>query len=347
MKKTTIEIPDPLFLKAEIRAARDGLSMRDLFLRALFFLIFVILITACAAPTSVPPTATLTPMTPIATLEPSPTATPPAPTEGAGSVELQPQTVGCLHPEDVETWCAGLEPKDPHGLWQMAIDALVDGPANAEYWANTLGKTAPTHEEKLAWLTTNDYFLPAVSPNGTDFLVLSSANGGKYGEFRVNKPLKMAGGASIIDIPYVVLSPDTFQSNAGGIKDWYLKMINSHRGSNLIGSNNIYSPGEALGIVFDGEKFVFVGGSGRIPDNADPGKIKLTIGGNGVEPTNIFSSLYRGYWFAVTTYTADDLNLKNSSGIHPEMGIVTPISRDVMENPAMMSEEDAIFRKAE
>ena len=35
MKKTTIEIPDPLFLKAKIRAARDGLSMRDLFLRAL------------------------------------------------------------------------------------------------------------------------------------------------------------------------------------------------------------------------------------------------------------------------------------------------------------------------
>ena len=36
---------------------------------------------ACAAPTAVPPTATLTPMPPTATLEPSPTATQPAPTE--------------------------------------------------------------------------------------------------------------------------------------------------------------------------------------------------------------------------------------------------------------------------
>ena len=35
MKKTTIEIPDPLFRKAKVRAARDGLTMRDLFLRAL------------------------------------------------------------------------------------------------------------------------------------------------------------------------------------------------------------------------------------------------------------------------------------------------------------------------
>ena len=58
--------------------------------RAPFFLIFAILITACAAPTSVPPTATLTPMTPIATLEPSPTATPPAPTEGAATATAEP-----------------------------------------------------------------------------------------------------------------------------------------------------------------------------------------------------------------------------------------------------------------
>ena len=46
--------------------------------RAPFFLIFAILITACAAPTSVPPTAMLMPMTLTATLEPSPTATPEA-----------------------------------------------------------------------------------------------------------------------------------------------------------------------------------------------------------------------------------------------------------------------------
>ena len=65
--------------------------------RAPFFLIFAILITACAAPTSVPPTATLTPMTPIATLEPSPTATPPAPTAGAtfGVDENGQVTIGC------------------------------------------------------------------------------------------------------------------------------------------------------------------------------------------------------------------------------------------------------------
>jgi len=96
MKKTTIEIPDPLFLKAKIRAARDGLSMRDLFLRAPFFLIFAILITACAAPTAVPPTATLTPMTPTATLEPSPTATQPAPREGVGTATPEAVNVATM-----------------------------------------------------------------------------------------------------------------------------------------------------------------------------------------------------------------------------------------------------------
>ena len=62
-------------------------------MRGPFFLIFAILITACAAPTSVPPTATLTPMTPIATLEPSPTATPPAPTEWAVVPTATPESL--------------------------------------------------------------------------------------------------------------------------------------------------------------------------------------------------------------------------------------------------------------
>ena len=33
--KTTIEIPDSLFRRVKTRAAQDGLSMRDLFIRAL------------------------------------------------------------------------------------------------------------------------------------------------------------------------------------------------------------------------------------------------------------------------------------------------------------------------
>jgi hypothetical protein len=33
--KTTIEIPDPLFRQAKARAAMEGLSLRDLFLRGL------------------------------------------------------------------------------------------------------------------------------------------------------------------------------------------------------------------------------------------------------------------------------------------------------------------------
>ncbi len=33
--KTTIEIPEPLFRQAKARAALDGLSLRDLFLRGL------------------------------------------------------------------------------------------------------------------------------------------------------------------------------------------------------------------------------------------------------------------------------------------------------------------------
>ena len=33
--KTTIEIPDPLFRQAKARAAMDGLTLRDLFVRGL------------------------------------------------------------------------------------------------------------------------------------------------------------------------------------------------------------------------------------------------------------------------------------------------------------------------
>jgi hypothetical protein len=50
-----------------------------------------------------------------ATTTPEVTATSaPSSTPEARTVELHPQTVGCLHPENIETWCAGLEPKDPH-----------------------------------------------------------------------------------------------------------------------------------------------------------------------------------------------------------------------------------------
>lgn len=72
---------------------------------ASFLLVF--LFTACAAPTAVPPTATLTPMPPTATLEPSPTATQPAPTEGVGTATpTLPPTPESLLPLDftVANW---------------------------------------------------------------------------------------------------------------------------------------------------------------------------------------------------------------------------------------------------
>ena len=133
MKKTTIEIPDPLFLKAKIRAARDGLSMRDLFLRAPFFLIFAILITACAAPTAVPPTATLTPMTPTATLEPSPTATPPAPTEWAVVPTATPE----LLPADVLATLQGQDYTTVDSDGNGVIDKIVAPNGDTLYQLNS------------------------------------------------------------------------------------------------------------------------------------------------------------------------------------------------------------------
>ena len=64
-------------------------------MKPFFLLALIFLISACAAPAAVPPTATLTPMMPTATLEPSPTATQPAPTEGVGTAtpELLPADV--------------------------------------------------------------------------------------------------------------------------------------------------------------------------------------------------------------------------------------------------------------
>jgi hypothetical protein len=317
--------------------------------RISFFLVFVLLY-ACnpipaAESVTAPVTTTSKPVEGIASPQPELTATESVPT---AVVEIQPQTVGCLHPENVETWCAGLEPKDPHGLWQNAIDALVDGPANADYWANTLGKTNPTHEEKLTWLAEHDYYLPASSPNGTEWVWIVGSPG--YPTFKTNKVVTEAGGVSLANIRTIVISPEHWSE----IKDWWRAQIDAQRSSPPITTSGatVYSPVEVSGwLAVENEEtglveMVFVGGSSYIPDASKKlGYDEVLIGGERANEEAIFSAMWEAFMRASLTFTKDDLDFRSSNRKTPNMSIVSVMAGNAKFalDPRRMEEEEIWF----
>ncbi|KKU21482.1 MAG: hypothetical protein UX38_C0003G0019 [Microgenomates group bacterium GW2011_GWC1_46_16] len=272
-----------------------------------------------------------------------------APTQETVEVnKLQPETVGCLHPEDIETWCAGLEPKDPHGLWQDGIDALVDGPANADYWASTLGKTNPTHEEIITWLADHDYFLPSASPDGTEWVWVVGNPG--YPEFKTNEVVTEAGGVSLKNIWTVVISPDNWSQ----IKDWWRAQIDAQRNSPPIktGGDTVYSPTSVYGwlAVKNGEKglveMVFVGGSSYIPDNArQKGYDKVMMGGEGANNAAVFTAMWESFMRASREFAEKDLDLGSPDDKTPSMSIVGAYKGEANypTDPSKMEEEEIWF----
>jgi hypothetical protein len=288
-----------------------------------------------------PATATVT-IAPEITVTPSLSSTPEAETE------LQPQTVGCLHPENIETWCAGLEPKDPHGLWQNAIDALLDGPANADYWANTLGKTNPTHEEKLTWLAEHDYYLPASSPNGTEWVWIVGSPG--YPTFKTNKVVTEAGGVSLANIRTVVISPEHWSE----IKDWWRAQIDKQISSKPIetGGSVIYSPLEVYGwLAVTNEEtglveMVFVGGSSYFSDNVlNKGYDKVMIGGKGANNAAVFTAMWETFMRASREFSEEDLDLRSPDNKTPSMSLVGAYKGEVNypTDPSDLDEEENWF----
>ncbi len=270
------------------------------------------------------------------------------------------ESLTCYKPEDVATWCANLEAKDPHAMWQMAINAMIDGPANADYWAETLGKANPTHAEKLNWLKNSThtdangneagYWLPAQSPDGTDFLWLSANNGqAKYAEFNINKGVQSAGGVSVKDIGMVVLTPDAFNANKGGIKDWWRAVIDANRGSYPIfgGVKSIYTPQEVYGLVVVEGKLVFVGGSPNLGEPLPKYKPRMIVG-SGENAIRVFGAMFDTFLRAMTQFTESDLNLNNPDGINPPMSIaLTADSNDAYPtDPVDLKEEEMLLRVA-
>lgn len=317
--------------------------------RISFFLVFVLLY-AChpipaAETVTAPATTTSKPVEGIASPQPELTATESVPT---AIVEIRPQTVGCLHPENIETWCAGLEPKDPHGLWQNGIDALVDGPANADYWANTLGKTNPTHEEKLTWLAENDYYLPAASPDGTEWVWIVGSPA--YPTFKTNKVVTEAGGVSLANIRTVVISPDNWSQ----IKEWWRAQIEKQISSKPIetGGTVIFSPIEVYGwLAVTSEEtglveMVFVGGSSYIHETIkQKGYDKVVIGGKGANNKAVFSAMWKSFMQASMEFTENDLDPRSPDKKIPDMSIVGAYTgySDYPTNPNDLKEADILF----
>ncbi|MFZ5856305.1 MAG: hypothetical protein ACOYZ6_05700 [Chloroflexota bacterium] len=291
--------------------------------------LFALLFSACApASVQTPEVLTTVDATPTATevtitSEVTVTSTP------ESVLELRPQTVTCLHPEDVEAWCLGLEPKDPHGLWQRVIDALADGPANADYWADTLGKSNPTRVEIQTWLAEHDYFLPAASPKGVEFVWIVGNPG--YPEFKTNKVITDAGGVSLANIRTVVISPDNWSE----IKDWWRAQIDKQISSKPIvtSGKTAYSPAEVYGwIAVNNDEtglveLVFVGGSSYIPDPSRKlGFDRVMIGGEGADNTAVITAMLETLLRASTQFTEKDLDLRSPDDLTPDMSIISVIA---------------------
>ncbi len=299
--------------------------------KSIAIIAFILFVSACAPAPTQQPTATQV----ATTLTSEPTgaliATWVAAPEATATT---PESLTCLHPEDIATWCANLEAKDPHAMWEMAIDAFVDGPANADYWAETLGKANPTHAEKLNWLKNSThtdadgnevgYWLPAQSPDGTDFLWIVDQSGG-YAGLKANKVVQEADGVSLQDIPMVVITPE----NWSAIKGWWRTQIDAQRTSTPISDGTIYSPPETYGwLAVKDEKtglleMVFVGGSAYIPDYSIEHKYdKKLIGGNGANAASILAAMWNTLMRATNELTPQDLNLNDPNATNPNMVIL-------------------------
>ena len=133
--------------------------------RAPFFLIFAILITACAAPPSVPPTATLTPMTPAVTMEPSPTATPEA------TATLTPMTPAVtLEPSPTATPEATATPEVHMTLedWKKVFSGQMTGQDGSNVELNQIFA-----EDTNTIFTSTDAKKIEQLPAGTPFTILN------------------------------------------------------------------------------------------------------------------------------------------------------------------------------
>ena len=238
----------------------------------------LVLLTACAAPTSAPAVAVLPTAFPVpsatftATDTPLPTLTPtPQPVE---LNTLAPETMGCLKND----MCLGLEVKDKEGAYQAVVEAFYREYENRE-WMKQM--KIGSLEQFQAFLRTSTHadpttgqerthWIPLTAPGGATFKILQASGTYTSAIFSDKNPAIVEQGGFWLDtVGFVSASKAEIDTNKGGVADWLNKMWEQNGHDSLISSGTI--PMEFWGmVVVDGQlNFVAVNNASdsSIPEN--------------------------------------------------------------------------------
>ena len=290
-------------------------------------LIFLLLslLTACAAPTSVPaatvsvlPTASpVSGATDVAANTPIPTFKPTPPFVEYN--QLAPETTGCLKND----MCLGLEVGDKEAAYLAVVEAFANG-YEIKDWMKQMG--FDNAEELLAFLRTSThvdpatgeeraYWIPLTAPGGATFKILQGNGRYSGGIFSDENPAIVAQGGFWLDsVGFVAASKAEIDANTGGVADWLDKMWEQNGEDVLIrmGSRDTELWGMA---VVDGQ-LVFVMVNSDDPLDSFAGRKEALLGhSGGKNDAKIISAAFGLYLEASVDYGNNKLGKEITNGI--------------------------------
>jgi len=248
--------------------------------------LLLVLLTACAAPTSAPAAAVLPTDSPVPSVTFTTTDTPlPTLTPTPQPVELNtlaPETMGCLKND----MCLGLEVKDKEGAYQAVVEAFYREYENRE-WMQQM--KISSLEQFQAFLRTSTHidpatgeerthWIPLTAPGGATFKILqgNGAVGGGATFSDKNPAIVEQGGFWLDTVGFVSASKAEIDTNKGGVADWLKKMWDQNGRKVLLrmGSRDE----ELFGITVVNRQLTFVSINGADPLDAFDGRVEYLLG---------------------------------------------------------------------
>ncbi len=286
--------------------------------------IFLVLLTACTAPTSVPAAAVLPTDSPIpsmtftATDTPLSTLTPtPLPVEFN---QLTPEAMGCLKND----MCLGLGVKDKEKAYQAVVEAFYGEYENKD-WMKQM--KISSLEQFQAFLRTSTHIDPATGEERTHWIPLTVPGGATFKTLQgngavgggatfsgKNPAIVEQGGFWLDTVGFVAASKTEIDANKGGVADWLNTMWDQNGRKVLLrmGSRDE----ELFGITVVKGQLTFVSINGADPLDVFDGRVEYLLGhSDGKNDAKIVSAQLQLYLDASVKYGNNRTKTDITNGI--------------------------------